>query len=347
MRLVAFSVYGLFNEFDYEINLTDGPMTFIHSQNGYGKSTVMRLIHWALSGDREKIGEVLFSRMDLTFSDGSCMILENSNGEVVVQMQKNDLEEQVTDNEMKIVMRSMYISPERYVVPSESCGHYDPALYVYHKELAESMRDAVEDGDLPAADVRSVSLLSDEELEFRCKDLKAKLDFMKQAGIEPDMPSGYRFPPARYEIMEWRKDYDSLAASVESYVNKYFTLAESLVVYLDIINGMFINKEIYINDKNGLNVRMTNGTALPINRLSSGEEQLLIIFYQILFQTAAGSLVIIDEPEISLHVSWQQRIGSILVDIARLRDLQMLVATHSPQIIHDRWDAAVELKAGQ
>ncbi|MDR3206226.1 MAG: ATP-binding protein [Candidatus Methanoplasma sp.] len=347
MRLTAFSVYGLFNEFDYEIDLIDGPMTFIHSQNGYGKSTVMRLIHWALSGDREKIGDTLFDRLDLKFSDGSCMIVENSNGEVAVQMQKNDLEESITDKEMGGILRSVYISPDRYVIPSEECGRYDSALHIYHRELAESMKNAMEDSSPAGPGAGSTAKLSDEELEFRCKDLKAKLDFMKQAGMEPEMPPGYRFPPTRYEIMEYRGEYEKLAASIESYVSKYFTLAESLVVYLDIINGMFINKEMYINEKNGLNIRMLNGTALPINKLSSGEEQLLIMLYKMLFHTAAGSLVIIDEPEISLHISWQHRMSSVFADVARLRDLQIIVATHSPQIIHDRWDMAVELKAGQ
>jgi len=71
---------------------------------------------------------------------------------------------------------------------------------------------------------------------------------------------------------------------------------------------------------------------------------LMVIFYNLLFHASPGSLVVIDEPEISLHISWQQKMGSILIDIARLRDLQMIVATHSPQIVHDKWDMANELR---
>jgi predicted ATPase len=68
------------------------------------------------------------------------------------------------------------------------------------------------------------------------------------------------------------------------------------------------------------------------------------MFYLLLFEAKHGSLVIIDEPEISLHVAWQQRLGKTFSDIARLRELHVVVATHSPQVIHDKWDMSVELK---
>ena len=89
---------------------------------------------------------------------------------------------------------------------------------------------------------------------------------------------------------------------------------------------------------------MNNGTALQLNKLSSGERQILIMFYILLFHTEPGSLVILDEPEISLHVTWQQKLGDVFMDICRVRNLQMIVATHSPQVIHDKWDLARELK---
>jgi len=91
---------------------------------------------------------------------------------------------------------------------------------------------------------------------------------------------------------------------------------------------------------------MDNGTALQLSRLSSGEKQILIMFYILLFHATPGSLVIVDEPEISLHVSWQQKLADLFLNICRVRNLQMIVATHSPQIIHDKWDLTVELRPG-
>ncbi|MFC6156102.1 AAA family ATPase [Kribbella jiaozuonensis] len=72
-----------------------------------------------------------------------------------------------------------------------------------------------------------------------------------------------------------------------------------------------------------------NGEAIPLESLSSGEKQML----QLLLETlAAGNApVIIDEPELSLHVDWQRR----LVDCMRIvnPDAQLIMATHSPEVM--------------
>jgi predicted ATP-dependent endonuclease of OLD family len=185
--------------------------------------------------------------------------------------------------------------------------------------------------------------MSGSDLEFWCKDLKAKLDFIKDAGFEPEMPNGLRFPPTRYDLIDDRTKYEDLAYSVSDYVEKNYQFAESIIVYKDIINNIFINKSIDISESGKLIVSMNNGTALPLNKLSSGETQILLMFYYILFHSGQDGIVIIDEPEISLHVSWQQMLGDYFNDICRVRKVQIIVATHSPQIIHDKWDLAIEL----
>jgi len=339
--LKGFSIYGLFGEYDYNINLSDGYITFIHSLNGYGKSTVMKLISDILKGNIDEVKTVNFERMDLRFSDGSVLIMENVEPPLI-QMQKNELEEEISIEELKSIMGVLYISPDRTVVRSGE--EVRPALETHMKNLAERLRDAKSNDRLADIPKSGRKELTDAELEFWSRDLKAKLDFIKRAGIEPDMPAGYRFPPSRFEIMRYRKDYEDLAFSLEEYVKRYYEISESTIVYIDIVNDLLVNKSVYINERNILSVRMDNGAALPIDKLSSGERQILILYYLLLFEAKQGSLIIIDEPEISLHVGWQQRLGKTFSDIARLRGMHMAVATHSPQVIHDNWDMSVELK---
>ena len=81
--------------------------------------------------------------------------------------------------------------------------------------------------------------------------------------------------------------------------------------------------------------------------LSSGEQHELILIYDLLFNVPENALVLIDEPEISLHVVWQQRFLTDLSRIAKLSSLRFIVATHSPQIIHKSWDKTVELALGE
>jgi ABC-type transport system involved in cytochrome c biogenesis ATPase subunit len=342
MMLKGFSIYGLFGEYDYNVNLSDSHITFIHSLNGYGKSSLLRLISDILKGNIDEVKRVSFERIDLKFTDGSALIVENDGDSPFIQMQKNELEEEIPLSELKKLLNVLYISPDRSVLPMDGC--LVPALETYVKDIADKLKKAKENNKLVTVPKTSRKEYTDSELEFRSKDLKAKLDFIKRVGIEPDMPAGYRFPPTRFEIMEYREDYQSLLASIEEYVDRYYDLAESAIVFVDIVNDLLINKNIYFNDRNILNVRMDKGMALPLDRLSSGEKQILIMFYLLLFTAKHGSLIIIDEPEISLHVAWQQKLGKTFSDIARLRDMHMIIATHSPQVIHDKWDLSVELK---
>ncbi|MDR1404960.1 MAG: ATP-binding protein [Candidatus Methanoplasma sp.] len=343
MELNGFAIYGLFGEYDYDISLSGSSLTFIYSLNGYGKSTIMKLISDVLGGNIDDVKGVCFRRMDLRFSDGTALILENTGEYPLIQMQKNELEEEISADELKSVLSVLYISPDRSVL-SSGCG-LKPAIDIYADTLACRLRDAVDDRHLADIPKKGRKKQTDAELEFRSKDLKAKLDFIKRAGIEPDMPAGRRFPPSRFEIMEYHQEYEDLAFSIEEYVSRYYELSESVIVLVDIMNDLLVNKNICINDSGILSVRTNKGTAVPIGKLSSGEKQILIMFYLLLFEAKHGSLVIIDEPEISLHVTWQQSLGKIFADIARLRDFRMIVATHSPQIIHDDWDLSVELRA--
>ncbi|MDA1003121.1 MAG: AAA family ATPase [Chloroflexi bacterium] len=56
-----------------------------------------------------------------------------------------------------------------------------------------------------------------------------------------------------------------------------------------------------------------------------------------------NSLVLIDEPEISLHVAWQKAFLDDMARIATLANLRFIIATHSPQVIGEWWDRSVEL----
>jgi len=81
---------------------------------------------------------------------------------------------------------------------------------------------------------------------------------------------------------------------------------------------------------------------VPFSNLSSGEQHLLVMYHR-LFTTEPDTLVMIDEPELSMNVVWQRNFLKDLQRIIELRKFDVLIATHSPQIIHDKWDWMVPL----
>ena len=98
------------------------------------------------------------------------------------------------------------------------------------------------------------------------------------------------------------------------------------------------------NSKEGIVFTASNGRSIPIKQLSSGEKHNLIMFYELIFESDKDALILIDEPEISLHVYWQRQFIDELNDICKLKELQSIVATHSPDIVGNYVDYMVDLE---
>lgn len=120
-------------------------------------------------------------------------------------------------------------------------------------------------------------------------------------------------------------------------------IAKRLRKLLEIVNERFKLKRLIIDRDKGFVFVAHNGKEIPLERLSSGEQHELVLFYQLLFHVQENSLILIDEPELSLHVTWQRKFLNDLVDVVAMSEFDALIATHSPQIVHDRYDWMVDL----
>lgn len=342
MKIKAISVYGLFGRHDHWVNVFNDGLTYIHSPNGCGKSTLMKMVNMLFTGN-DDLAKIPFERMDISFYDGSDVIVERSDNNMLIQMQRNEITTELTQEDMRTMLGMTFIPPERtFIDVGEKIVN---AVETYAHRLSTMLKDAKEHHELVVPSYEDN--MNDDELVFRAKDLNAKLNFIRGAGFDIDMPSGLRFPPTRYDLLGSRKEYLDLIHGVSEFVTRNYYLSESVIVFKDIMNDFLLDKEIQVDENDHIVFLLDNGTTLPLSSLSSGERQIFIIFYRLLFETSLSSFVMIDEPEISLHVSWQQKMGRTMKDIARLRDLQMAVATHSPQIVHDDWDLTNELRAGR
>lgn len=119
---------------------------------------------------------------------------------------------------------------------------------------------------------------------------------------------------------------------------------EELDLFTDIINNRLRFKEIKISREEGIVLYKKNtGEKLRLNQLSSGEKQEIILFYELIFESEKNTHLLIDEPEISLHIEWQLKFLDDLLKIVENKQFKVTVATHSPQIINNHWDIQVDL----
>lgn len=154
---------------------------------------------------------------------------------------------------------------------------------------------------------------------------------------------------SKQEVLDFSGD-DSKALLVylndlEKKLEVFDDLLEKLELFTNILNERrFTFKSIYISKEKGFYFKTVNDKDLKLNQLSSGEQHEVVLLYELIFKTKPNILVLIDEPEISLHITWQKEFLDDLLKIIQIQKFQVLVATHSPSIINDRWDLVYNLE---
>jgi len=122
-------------------------------------------------------------------------------------------------------------------------------------------------------------------------------------------------------------------------------LRERLSLFVDFLSQHYRPKRIFLDPKFGIRIRVGDELISP-SQLSSGEKQILVLAHQILFRAEPGTLILIDEPELSLHVLWQDTFIDDISRMGAVRNLRFLLATHSPTLIGGRDDLRRSLDIG-
>ena len=181
--------------------------------------------------------------------------------------------------------------------------------------------------------------MSKEEYDLKFKNLKNKQDKLMKNGLYKNIQKelGYSEDDAKALFV--------YLSDLEQKLSVFDDLLEKLELFTSILNERrFTYKSININREKGFYFRTTTGKELQLNQLSSGEQHEVILLYELIFKTKPNILVLIDEPEISLHVTWQKEFLEDLLKIIEIQKFQVLIATHSPSIINGRWDLVYNLE---
>jgi hypothetical protein len=150
-----------------------------------------------------------------------------------------------------------------------------------------------------------------------------------------------------------QKAFPALAIYVEDVRKKldvFAVIARRVTLFMDIINRRLAYKRLDLDRKVGFKIRplgpdkSLREPVIALRDLSSGEQHELVVLFELLFKVKVGSLILIDEPEISLHAAWQTEFVDDLSAILEVNSATALVATHSPTIIGHRWDLVQALK---
>ena len=112
--------------------------------------------------------------------------------------------------------------------------------------------------------------------------------------------------------------------------------------YENTVNSFLNDKSVKVDDNGNLRIESSSSSDLNSRHLSSGEKQILILLTQALLRVDEPVVYIADEPELSLHVTWQEKLLESLVTLGGQK--QIIVATHSPDIVGKYQDKVIDLE---
>lgn len=206
------------------------------------------------------------------------------------------------------------------------------------KQLSGSEKN---DSDLDAKDTQSKLLEKLANIERKSSNLSkyelaTNLDINDLKLVLLDSSKGY------YKI-----SVDLLGPYIDSLDSRLSALTPIYDIvdkFIFIINQMLSDKSMNYNIKTGFSIKNTLGDSLEPIHLSSGEQQLILLFLYVLIARDSRCLFMIDEPEISLNIKWQRNVIQYLNDITEGENTQFIFASHSMEIIAQHIDNVITLE---
>ncbi len=369
MRITKISVKGLFGMFDHEIPLNqESRITIIHGPNGAGKTTLMQMLHGLFQFDGEPFGPTPVVDLQVFYEDGAELLVRKSaDGDslsvqfrtcedaeyerfVVYLPEPDDLEGTPEDWHNLIRSNSR---PEWFgQIRAETVTEFIHTLRIQGHMFDGYGLPTVGVWEMGDSDTEpAVTFLSDTFLEkvfvfskyanylevwYLLNDsAKSELDQMGGLGIAEEDDELQLYFSERRERLQSLREKMADQSQNDPYMRE-------ILLFLDIMNERYLFKSLTIRNAT-IKFVADNGNEIPFSALSSGEQHLLLLYYHLIFEIEPDTLVMIDEPELSMNVVWQRNFLKDLQRIIELRRFDVLIATHSPMIIHDNWDWVVHL----
>lgn len=314
-------IKGLFNLYDYGIDLKSniGKIHFLTAPNGYGKTTILDMVYSAIRGDFAALMAIPFRLMSLTLGETE-LCFERTESFEEMNDDKVDLDIDTNPSvSLQVALIDKGTQIETIQFDSASIGSFNSD---FSSDFSVGTRGANIDMFLNSISCRYIT--DDRILEKKTDRGGSSIQMSKK-----DL-----------------KEYVSILKSILNDPVKNLQFQKRLSLFENVVNGLGLsNKRMEIKKTFGFRFVSTdsNRTIIPLAKLSSGEKHIIIQLCEILFEAQEGTLILIDEPELSLHMAWQYQYLPIMRRIVSLCGFQFLIATHSPQIFNSEWSITTDL----
>lgn len=185
-------------------------------------------------------------------------------------------------------------------------------------------------------------------------DFLDRLDFVESRTADLaryELSASLNLREFKKAISQGSKSDNNLAANVltpyldslEGRLNALNPLYKIVDTFVNVINRFLNRKNITYRATQGFTITNDVGDRLEPGQLSSGEQQLILLFCYVLVARDIPSVFMIDEPEISLNVKWQRQLLQSLLEVTEGANIQFMLASHSLELISLHRDRVVRL----
>ena len=208
--------------------------------------------------------------------------------------------------------------------------------------------DAVLEGIVKYASVINKNI-SNEMSEFQRDALISSIDSSYAEGLKKNK-NEHNSSQGKENMLTQEEVTNAFSLSRTRYLveryNEYKTkkdlISNKINLFIEQLNKLFSNRKVFfITDSNELSFISEGRGDLSLFDLSSGEKQLIILLGEVLLNESTPCLFIADEPEISLHVSWQEMLAEVMGQLNS--NMQVILATHSPDIVSKRTNNIISM----
>lgn len=140
-----------------------------------------------------------------------------------------------------------------------------------------------------------------------------------------------------YKSGENSKSFTDYRLKATNFPEKAIEINESIQALFTQIDSLFegTGKKTSIDPYSNKLIFKRKETVIQLNDLSSGEKQILLILFRVFLMEQQDCLLLMDEPEISLHIEWQYQLIKVIRELNP--HCQLILSTHSPSIFGKGW----------
>ncbi len=215
-------------------------------------------------------------------------------------------------------------------------------LYGKEEDQLHSIRDMIAHS-LPTEDEKQHLRKAFEAAGFLDEQMETKINdhFDAAAEVLKRIKENTRLQPQDILVLPLISRTKSMVEFASKLEEEREAIFAPLRHYEEIVNLFLNEKSVQVDESGRLVIESSSNADLDPLLLSSGEKQILILLTQALLRVDEPVVYMADEPELSLHVLWQEKLLESLVSLGG--ELQIIVATHSPDIVGRFRDKVIQL----